>query len=63
MLKRFLSYYKPHKVMFTLDMLASLVVALLGMLYPVITRYMLNDFIPNKQFNYIIFFGELQMIL
>ena len=57
MLKRFLSYYKPHKVMFTLDMLASLVVALLGMLYPVITRYMLNDFIPNKQFNYIIFFG------
>ena len=57
MLKRFLSYYKPHKLMFTLDMLASLVVALLGMLYPMITRNMLNDFIPNKNIEMIIFLG------
>ena len=57
MLKRFLSYYKPHKFMFALDMLASLTVSLLGMLYPVITRYMLNDFIPNKNVELIITFG------
>ncbi len=57
MLKRFLSYYKPHKLMFTLDMLASLFVSLLGMLYPIITRYMLNDFIPNKNVELIITFG------
>ncbi len=57
MLKRFLSYYKPHKLMFTLDMLASLLVSLLGMLYPIITRYMLNDFIPNKNVELIITFG------
>ncbi len=57
MLKRFLSYYKPHKLMFALDMLASLLVSLLGMLYPVITRYMLNDFIPNKNVQLIITFG------
>ena len=57
MLKRFLSYYKPHKLMFALDMLASLIVSLLGMLYPVITRYMLNDFIPNKNVELIITFG------
>ncbi len=57
MLKRFLSYYKPHKLMFTLDMLASLTVSLLGMLYPIITRYMLNDFIPNKNAELIITFG------
>ncbi len=57
MIKRFLSYYKPHKLMFTLDMLASLVVALLGMLYPMITRNILNDFIPNKNIEMIIIFG------
>lgn len=57
MLKRFLSYYKPHKLMFTLDMIASLLVSLLGMLYPIITRYMLNDFIPNKNVELIITFG------
>ena len=57
MLKRFLSYYKPHKLMFTLDMLASLIVALLGMLYPIITRNMLNDFIPNKNIEMIVIFG------
>ena len=57
MFKRFLSYYKPHKLMFTLDMLASLLVSLLGMLYPIITRYMLNDFIPNKNVELIITFG------
>ena len=57
MIKRFLSYYKPHKLMFTLDMLASLVVALLGMLYPVITRNILNDYIPNKNIEMIIILG------
>ena len=30
MLKRFLSYYKQHRKIFVLDMLASLAVALLG---------------------------------
>ena len=37
MLKRFISYYKPHKKLFFFDMLASLFVALIGMLYPMIT--------------------------
>ena len=63
MLKRFLSYYKPHKVMLTFDLLASLTVAMVGIFYPIITRYMLNDFIPNKQYRAIIFFGALLLLL
>lgn len=58
MLKKFLSYYRPHKLMFTLDMLAAFTVSMLGMLYPVITREMLNNFIPDKQYNMIIIFGS-----
>ena len=63
MLKRFLAYYKPHRVMFIFDMLASLAVASVGIFYPIITRSMLNDFIPNQKYREIIFFGGLLLAL
>ena len=57
MLKRFLSYYKPHKGLLTLDMLASLMISVFGMIYPVVTRKMLNDFIPNGKYRLIVIAG------
>ncbi len=57
MLKRFISYYKPHKLIFTLDMIAALAVALIGILYPIVTRTMLNDLIPNKKYKMIVISG------
>ncbi len=57
MLKRFISYYKPHKNMFILDMLASFFISAIGMSYPIVTRTMLNDFIPNKNIQMIVIFG------
>ena len=57
MLKRFISYYRPYKKLFIQDMIASFFVSFTGMLYPVITRNMLNDFIPNRKYNFIILFG------
>ena len=57
MLKRFLAYYKPHKLLFTLDMLASLAVAMIGIVYPMITRHMLNDLIPNQKNRMIVICG------
>jgi len=57
MFKRFLSYYKPHKKIFALDMLASLAVSMIGVLYPMMTRTMLNDLIPNRKYSLIIIFG------
>ncbi len=47
MLKRFLSYYKPHIKLFILDMLAALGVAVIGILYPMITRTVLNRLLPE----------------
>ncbi|MBQ3116270.1 MAG: ABC transporter ATP-binding protein [Clostridia bacterium] len=63
MLKRFFSYYKPHKVMFIFDMLASFAVSMLGLLYPIITRNMLNDSILNKDYDMIIIFGCLLLAI
>ena len=57
MLKRFLHYYKPHKKLFALDMGASLIVALISIVYPMITRTMLNDLIPNRNYRLILVFG------
>ena len=57
MLKRFISYYKPHKLIFTLDMLASLVMAFIGIVYPMITRKMLNELIPDKNYRMIVISG------
>lgn len=63
MLKKFFSYYKPYKLMFTLDMLASFSVAMLGLVYPMITRVMLNQFIPQQQYDMIIIFGTALLAL
>ena len=57
MLKRFMQYYKQHKLIFAMDMLASLLVALVGVVYPIVTRRMLNDLIPNQKWKMIVFFG------
>jgi ATP-binding cassette subfamily B protein len=57
MLKRFMKYYKPHMRLFMLDMLAALAVAMLAVVYPMVTRTMLNDLIPNKQYQMIVWAG------
>jgi ATP-binding cassette subfamily B protein len=57
MLKRFISYYKPHRKMLTLDMLASLLIAIIGMVYPVVTNRMLNIYIPQKMYSTIVIAG------
>ena len=58
MLKRFVSYYKPYLKTFALDMTCALGNSATGILYPIITRYMLNDLIPNRKFDQIIIFGS-----
>lgn len=57
MFKKFLSYYKPHRLTFALDMLASLGMSIIAIFYPMITRVMLNDFIPNAKYREIIIYG------
>ena len=57
MLKKFISYYKPYKGMFFLDMLASLIIAIIGMGYPVLTNLMTKHYIPDKNMQFIIICG------
>jgi len=63
MLKRFISYYKPHKKMLILDMLAALFISVIGMVYPVVTNNMLNKYIPNKMYSTIVIAGIVVLLL
>lgn len=57
MLKRFIAYYRPHRKMFILDMLASLLISVIGMIYPIFSRTMLNDLIPNHRLRLLVIYG------
>ena len=63
MVRRFIAYYRPHKLLFGADMAASLLISLLGMIYPVMTNRLLNDFIPNRAYRSIIIAGSVVLIL
>ncbi len=63
MLKRFLAYYKPHKFMLSMDMLAAFIMSVIGMVYPMVTQDMLNDYIPNKEYMSIIIAGIIVLAL
>ena len=57
MLKRFIRYYQPYKKLLALDMLASLLISIIGMVYPVVTNKMLNIYIPQKMYTTIVIAG------
>ncbi len=45
---RFISYYKPYKFMFFLDMLCALTVSGIDLVFPIMVRYLLNEGIQNR---------------
>lgn len=49
--KKFISYYKPHKMTFVFDLLCSLIYSTSGLLYPMVSSRILDVSIPNKNLN------------
>lgn len=54
MIKRFIRYYKPHIKLFAFDMFCSFLIALTDLFYPMITRNIINDYVPNRQLRLVI---------
>ena len=48
MLKRFISYYKPHLPLFLLDMGVAVIASVFSVFFPFLTRILLKEHIPNK---------------
>lgn len=57
MIKKFFSYYKPHKKLFALDIICSFTAAICSLGYPFVARMILNDFIPNGNLKMIFVFS------
>ena len=49
--------------MFALDMLAAIMISVVGMVYPVMTNRMLKDYIPNKMYREIVVAGLIVLVL
>ena len=47
MLKKFFSYYKPHKRLFIIDFSSAIFVALLDLAFPVAVQWFIDDLLPK----------------
>ncbi len=63
LLRRFISYYRPHRKMLALDLGAAFLISATGMVYPVVTNRMLNDYIPNRKYGTIVAAGLIVLAL
>lgn len=48
MFKRFVSYYRPHWKLFALDLVAASVLSGVDLVFPMLSRDMINEYIPDK---------------
>ncbi len=47
-LRRFLRYYKPYKLLFACDIAAAFFISLCDLVYPMVTRTVINSVVPNR---------------
>ena len=48
LLKRFVAYYKPHRKLFAIDMICAFIISVFNLVYPFITKEIINNYVPNK---------------
>lgn len=63
MVKNFIKYFKPYKKLFILDLLAAFFVAACDLFYPIITRNIMDDVVPNRKIRVLIIFAAMLVII
>lgn len=61
MLSIFVSYYRPHLKLFILDMICAAASCAIDLIFPVVTRYSLNELLPKTLYG--IFFGLMGLMV
>lgn len=54
MIRRFFSYYKPHRRLFIIDFTSAVIVALLELAFPVAVQWFIDELLPGNNWNIII---------
>ena len=57
MVKRFISYYKPYKLLFIFDMLASVIIAGCNLVYPTVVKNIINKYAPDGNIRLLLIFA------
>ena len=63
MLKEFVQYYKPYKKLFILDMICDFSASMCNLLYPIMTRNIMDDIIPNKKIDLLFIFAAILIVI
>lgn len=63
MIRRFITYYKPHKKLFFIDMFFALMISVADLIFPMFTRNMINNIIPNGRINLLLVWTGIMLVL
>ena len=63
MIKEFVQYYKPYKKLFILDMICAFSASMCNLLYPIMTRNIMDDIIPNKKIDLLFIFAAILIVI
>ncbi|MBS4195397.1 ABC transporter ATP-binding protein [Lederbergia citri] len=63
MLKKFFSYYKPHKRLFIIDFSSAVFVAILELAFPVAVQWFIDKLLPGGDWNKIVTVGFLLLLV
>lgn len=63
MLKKFVNFYKPYKKLFVFDLIAAFLAAAIDLVYPMMTRELMDKSIPNRDIRMIGVFAATLIIL
>lgn len=50
MFRMFLRYFKPHMKLFVIDIICAVMVALIDLAFPLVSRYAMKNMLPNKEY-------------
>ncbi|SHH75043.1 ATP-binding cassette, subfamily B [Caloranaerobacter azorensis DSM 13643] len=63
MIKKFISYYRPHMKLFILDMVCAFFIAVLDLVFPMMTREIVNNVIPSGNIRMLYIFTIVLVVL
>jgi len=63
MFKKFMSYYKPYKKLLLLDLIAAIVLSAVDLIFPMVSRQIINEYIPQSELRPIVILGLILCLL
>ena len=63
MIRRFFSYYKPHRRLFIIDFSSAVIVALLELAFPLAVQWFIDKLLPKGDWNFIVTVSVLLLLV